>query len=241
MTDRPDKRRPISFSESHIHLPRISSKERPLLDLTESINQFTLPPSPPGSVAVAAVADAAAVHQQPFWHTAHRWAIRFTMHIVMISLFETLFFWLFVSRTEDQALISLVNGYVANTLQQCSNFTSNQSIVVHEILQALINQTDVNAAASTAAASRAAINNTLLRNSWIYFGALLIGLSGLTGAAKLCHLQINWGYIIAENISLVTVLGLYEWMFFHTIIFRYQAISPPELDAMVIAELMNAC
>lgn len=235
MTDRPDKRRPISFSESHIYIPRIS---RPLLE-TESINQR--PPSPPGSPPGSAVAVAAAQQPQTFWSTAHRWAIRFTMHIVMISLFETLFFWLFVSRTEDQALISLVNGYVTNTLQQCSNFTTNQSIVVHEILETLINQTDVNAAAAAAAGQRATINTALLRTSWIYFGALLIGLSGLTGAAKLCHLQINWGYIIAENISLVTVLGLYEWMFFHTIIFRYQAISPPELDAMVIAELMNDC
>jgi hypothetical protein len=222
-----DKRRPISFSESDIYLPRISSKERSLLEM-ESINQ--LPPSPPAAASAATA-----------WQTAHRWAIRFTMHIVMISLFETLFFWLFVSRTEDQALISLVNGYVTNTLQQCSNFTTNQSIVVHEILETLINQTDVNAAAVVATTSRATINTALLRNSWIYFGTLLIGLTGLTGAARLYKLQINWIYIIAENISLVTVLGLYELMFFHTIVFRYQAISPPELDAMVVAELMNDC
>ena len=234
-----EKRRPISFSESDISLPRISSKERPLLDLSESINQFTLPPSPPVSVQPLQPLQQPL---QPFWlDTAHRWAIRFTMHIVLISLFETLFFWQFVSRTEDQALITLVNGYVSNTLQQCSNFTSNQSIAVDDILHELFNQTSINDAGVTAAHGRATINAALLQTSWIYFGVLLMSLSGLTGAAKLRKLQINWLYIIAENMTLVTLLALYEWMFFHTIVFRYQAISPPELDAMVVSEILNAC
>lgn len=230
-----DKRRPISFSESDIYIPRIS---QPLLDLSESINQFTLPPSP---VSVQPLSLQLQL-PPPFWlDTAHRWAIRFTMHIVLISLFETLFFWLFVSRTEDQALITLVNGYVSNTLQQCSNFTSNQSIAVDDIIHELFNQTSINDAGVSAAQGRATINAALLQISWIYFGVLLMSLSGLTGAAKLRKLQINWLYIIAENLSLVTILALYELMFFQTIVFRYQAISPPELDAMVVSEILNAC
>jgi hypothetical protein len=230
-----DKRRPISFSESDIYIQRSS---QPLLDLSESINQFTLPPSPPVSVQPLEPLQT----QPPFWlDTAHRWAIRFTMHIVLISLFETLFFWLFVSRTEDQALITLVNGYISNTLQQCSNFTSNQSIAVDDIIHELINQTSINDAGVSAAQGRATINTALLQTSWIYFGVLLMSLSGLTGAAKLRKLQINWLYIIAENLSLVTILALYELMFFQTIVFRYQAISPPELDAMVVSEILNAC
>jgi len=36
-------------------------------------------------------------------------------------------------------------------------------------------------------------------------------------------------------------LGIYEWMFFSTIVLKYQAISMQELDRMVVDEFMAQC
>ena len=41
--------------------------------------------------------------------------------------------------------------------------------------------------------------------------------------------------------ALVTILGIYELIFFRFIIFKYAAVSVSELDAMVIDELSNTC
>jgi hypothetical protein len=104
-----------------------------------------------------------------------------------------------------------------------------------------INQTRVTAAGMEAATARADFNYILSRNSWLYFGALLILFSGL--AIVGCHRQytIHWKELIGENLALVIFLGLYEWMFFSTVVIPYESISVPELDRMVIDELANTC
>ena len=40
---------------------------------------------------------------------------------------------------------------------------------------------------------------------------------------------------------MIVLLGLYELMFFKTIIYRYQNKSPPELDAYIVNQLQTVC
>lgn len=238
----PTFRRPVSFSESHIQLPRITSRERPLivgsledigLPLEETASSSTLVPSPLGLSPTPLL---------PPWHqTAHRWAIRFILHIVLISLFETLFFWLFISRTEDDALIGLVSSYTGNLLNACQNLTATQRVAVLDVLNLFINSTATDTAGTAAAADRATFNGILLRNSWLYFGGGVALLATTVGAALWRRLQMRWGQIFAENLVLVLMLGAYEWMFFRTVVLRYQAVSPAELDRMVVDQVESTC
>lgn len=177
----------------------------------------------------------------PWHHTAHRWAIRFILHIVLISLFETLFFWLFISRTEDDALIGLVSSYTGNLLSACQNLTAPQRTAVLDVLNLFINSTTTDTAGAAAAADRAAFNGILLRNSWLYFSGGLALLATTVGAALWRRLQMRWGQICAENLVLVLMLGAYEWMFFRTVVLRYQAVSPAELDRMVVDQVEDTC
>lgn len=152
-----------------------------------------------------------------------------------------MFFWLYVSKSEDKALIGLVNTYATAITNGCTAMTPTDRQVMSDILAALINTTAVDSAGQVAATERTAFNDTLLRNSWLYVAGLLGLVATLTVAASRTGRQIPWRLVIGENVALVACLGLYEWMFFHTIAFRYRAVTAAELDRLVINEFNAAC
>ena len=53
--------------------------------------------------------------------------------------------------------------------------------------------------------------------------------------------KIKWKHIILENFVLVMFLGLYEFMFFETIIKNYVVESPQEISALFIKSLQQQC
>jgi hypothetical protein len=161
--------------------------------------------------------------------------------MALISLFETIFFWQFVSVSEDQALIGLVDSYTSGIFTTCAILTAQERVAVDDVFDLFINRTIVDQEGALAVATRTAFNHGLVQKSWAYFG----GASGMFAAlAVLAHIQgrqIHWRHIVAENLCLVTVLGLYEWMFFHTIVFPYKSISIPELDQHVVDGFQQNC
>ena len=173
--------------------------------------------------------------------TIHRAALHFTFHLLLISLFETLFFWLFVSQQEDSALSGLVNNYTGKAFAVCSNLTVSQKADLRSWFGLLFNATLLLDNAAIASTDRRAFNSALLRNSWLYFGGLATTFGLLTSTALLRRMTVRWGHLIGENLTLVALLGLYEWMFFRTVALQYRAITPAELDGMVVTEFQAAC
>jgi hypothetical protein len=223
------KTRPVSFSENDIRLPKLTSSfsiQEPLL--------LQLPPSPP-STHIHTVTP----KKDSWGPLLHYWALRFSFHLSLISLFETIFFWTFISKSEDQALINVINGYTSGIVSSCRNLTASDKQVVADIIALFLNQTTV--AQNNALEHRNAFNQVLVRNSWLYFGGITTLFVGLSVSNRLCKNDVNWRNLILENLALVSLLGLYELMFFSTVILKYQSISIQELDGIVIGELMAAC
>jgi len=238
-------RRPISYSESHIHLPKFQdARAKPLL-LHESVSSASLTEisTPPRSDTGTSTSTGTGtdIQSKSMFIAAHLWAIRFSLHLVLISLFETIFFWQFVSKSEDAALTGLVSTYAGGVLAACRSLSPAQRVAVDDVFDLFINQTMVDTAGVFAAQTRATFNGVLLRNSWLYFGGLCTLFASLSAAAIALKRDIRWAHIVGENIALVSLLGLYEWMFFHTIIYQYEAISPAELDRMVVDEFQANC
>jgi len=226
--------RPMAYSESHMHIPRIQSNLAPLLI-------SDIPPIAPSHRRGSPGAPPIVTPPRQWIPFVHWWALRFTFHLTLISLFETLFFWHFISASEDNALVSLVQTYTQDVLNNCANLTSQQRVIIREVVDLFINQTTADEIGATALTRRGAFNDTLFRNSWLYFGGLLFLFTALAAAGHSKRYKTEWRALITENITLVTLLGLYEWMFFSTVILRYQAISMPELDRMVIDEFQMQC
>jgi len=203
--------RPISYSEGHLYIPRI-----PLLQ--------ELIPEPPAPSPIL-----------------YDTGLRFSLHLTLISLFETLFFWHFVSNSENAALITLVENYAQGILTSCAALTPQQRAGFRAIVDLFINQTITDTLGNRALQGRTAYNATLLRKSWLYFAAILSLFSGLAAIGRYKQYKTKWRPLIAENVGLVAILGLYEWMFFSTVVLKYQAISMPELDSLVFDEFQQRC
>jgi hypothetical protein len=247
--------RPPSFSESHIYLPRlprVESNQKPLitlapLDLATIVDEFSInrsPPrrSPPETPAPTVELTPTPAHTPIPWSVrAHTWAVRFALHLTLISAFETVFFWLYVSKSEDTALTSLINNYVDGAIQGCRNLTVPQRAEASAVIAALFNATAINAAGIAAAADRAAYNDALLRNSWLYCSAIAFLFIVLSAGAGFRRISIKWSHVVGENVGLVALLGVYELMFFRTVVFNYRATTMEELDQMVVGELTGAC
>ena len=235
-----DTRRPTSFSEGAISLPRVESSQKPLMLHVGSINSdvFTVgneapPVDPPEPVQIAS-------HRNFYIDTAHRWGIRFSLHLSLIAIFETVFFWRVVAQSEDDALTGLIGSYTNNIVASLANMSATDRNATAVILNVLVNIATVTSQGATAAVDRSDYNNTLLARSWTYFG-VIAGLSALlSAAAPLRSLPIRWRHVILENFVLVTFLALYEWMFFHTIVFKYRAVSTEELDSNIINQISHA-
>ena len=221
------KTRPVSFSENDIRLPRFTSfsLQEPLL--------LQLPASPPSLV------NAITPRKENWGPLLHYWALRFSFHLSLISLFETIFFWNFISKSEDQALVNIINGYTSGIIHSCQNLTVTNKEIVADIIALFLNETTAASVASSA--TRNAFNAVLVRNSWLYFAGITTLFAGLSVSNYLCKNDVNWRNLITENLTLVSLLGLYEWMFFSTVVLKYQSISIQELDTMVVYELLAAC
>lgn len=146
-----------------------------------------------------------------------------------------------MSTSEDAALIKLINGYAAGLLRNCATLSPHQQEVVREFVSLFINQSVVDNLGLVAAEHRNTDNAVLLRNSWIYFGGLCGLFTAIATSAKMWKRDIRWSHLAGENVALITILGLYEWMFFRTVIFKYESVSMPELDSMVMDEFEAQC
>lgn len=227
------QRRPPSFSEGAISLPRVDSSQKPLMLHVRSYeggepishSPSLIPPPEPRNF---------------YLDTAHRWGIRFSLHLSLIAIFETVFFWRIVAQSEDDALTGLIGSYTNNIVANLANMTAADRNTTATILNALVNIATVTSQSAVAAGDRTTYNNILLAHSWIYFGAIAGLCTILSAAAPIRRLPIQWHHVILENLVLVTFLALYEWMFFHTIVFKYRAVSTEELDSNIINQISNA-
>ena len=110
-----------------------------------------------------------------------------------------------------------------------------------DLVDMLVNQTQVASQGAEAASARDLANGALLTNSWVYVGSLVVLTGGLAAGAKYRRLPVHWRQLVCENLGLIIVLGIYEYMFFSTVVYPYQSISQPELDRMLLTEIDASC
>jgi hypothetical protein len=168
-------------------------------------------------------------------------AISFLFHILLISIFETLFFFLFISKSEDTGIQNTINGYVQGVVSQCSRWSRNESAVITEFLTLFLNASDVLNAAARSGEKRRYYNFMLQVQAWVYVLILTLVFTITALAYSIRDVKIKWKSVVADNICMILLLGLYEYFFFRTIIYKYQSLSDSELDGYIVAQLQTQC
>jgi hypothetical protein len=167
--------------------------------------------------------------------------MRFLFHITLISIFESVFFFKFISKMEDSGIQNTIGGIIKNIASSCQNFTAIEDTVATDILSIFINVSQINSQANQDFLARNAFNNILFVRAWIYVGCLSGLFCAFTAYVKLRNIKIYWRYLLLENLGLVLMLAAYEYMFFSTIIFQYEPLSGSELTQQALQEIESSC
>jgi hypothetical protein len=167
--------------------------------------------------------------------------IKLLLHIVLISIFETLFYFLYVSSLENNGIEKTVNTFINDAVTNCMNISPLEIQIIDDFLDPYINATQVITKGNNALIQRMIYNELISRRAWAYVGGLMGLFMVLTVYIRCRRIKINWWYIIFENTSMVVLLALYELMFFNTIIYSYEPISTDEISRDAIRKFQGSC
>ena len=167
--------------------------------------------------------------------------LRFLFHISLISVFETIFFFRYVSTLEDTGIINTMNSFSTSLIQSCTNISLSERTIINLYIGPFINRTKVLENGIYMFGVRQLKNNQLLIRSWVYVGSMGSIFAIFYILAKAKKMNINMYTLIFENLGFVTMLALYEFMFFSTIIMPYAPISSQEILLNTVLSLESQC
>jgi hypothetical protein len=167
--------------------------------------------------------------------------LRFLFHITLISVFETVFFFLYISTLEDSGITKTIDYFINSAVDSCKNFTQEEIVISNTILQSLFNTTQIALQANSAYMYRLSFNHVLFKQSWVYVGVLGCSFLILTAYSRIRSIPVQWLPLILENLGLVFLLAAYEYMFFSTIIFPFKPLSAEEISESALQKLNTTC
>ena len=167
--------------------------------------------------------------------------VKLLLHITLISIFETLFYFLYIASLENNGIEWTINAFINGAVNECQLMNATQVQQMNHILDKYINASNIIRIGNLQESFRILYNTTISLRAWMYITILSGLFSIVTVYIKCRRIKMNWTYIILENTSMVLLLGLYEFLFFDTIIYPYQPISTDEIERNMIQQLQNGC
>jgi hypothetical protein len=213
------KLRPKSFSEGHGIINQFPKSE-------EIINYSEIPES---------------VNPIVKTNILYTKIIGFLFHLVLISVFEVIFFNYYIIQYENNAIISLVNQLATPIINSCNTLSPINKIRVDDFIDVFINETTINSNAISDYNIRQEFNQKLYIKSIYYcLGVILVFFMSLFSNIYFKQ-KIDFLMVILDNIVMISILGIYEYIFFSNIIFKYMTISPNELIKIIMGNLLQSC
>ena len=146
-------------------------------------------------------------------------------HIFIFSIFESIFFWVYITDQEDGAIENQFDDIIDITDIICKDINSNFNFYpIYEILEK--NRKNYN--------NDTSITTTYMLNMYLLF--LIILFNGI-----MKYLKMNIGKknieLIKNHSLLFLLLFLYEYIFFKTIVYTY---TPKSINK-ILKKFMNIC
>lgn len=231
-------RRPPSLSESCAWTPE--NVERTVLQHNRSGNVVSLKGVqviPEHSIHPPILAE----HRRTCETITIQILLRFLFHITLISIFETVFFFVYVSSLEDGGIIKTVDVFINNAVSACVTLSPEEKNIVNYVLSQYINVTQVVSTADAVYGQRQLANRATSNQAWIYVGGLGSLFLVFAAYGYIRKIKVAWTSLFCENMGLVLMLAAYEYMFFSTIITPYNPISGEEIERNAILTLNAQC
>ena len=160
--------------------------------------------------------------------------IKSAIHLFFISIFETIFFFYYVSVTENQGILTTIDTYYTPIVNSCPNWSPLAKEFLYTLLTQNQTYADIILQGQSGLTQRNQHNRSLFEKSLgasgFCFGIVLLGSMWL----RVKEVPVRWWVVYLENISMVVLLGLYEYFFFRVIIYNYGTLSTPELNEHLV-------
>jgi hypothetical protein len=167
--------------------------------------------------------------------------IKLLLHITLISVFETIFFFLYVSTLENKGIEKTVSSFINGATSSCANLTKPEIELVDDLLEPFINVTEIIKNGDDTTVNRTQFNNQIMLQSWYYVVGLFAFFILTLGYIKVRKVKIKWQSVILDNLAMVLLLAIYEFMFFETIIYNFQPLTASEISRNAIQRLQDVC
>jgi hypothetical protein len=163
----------------------------------------------------------------------------FIFHLLLISIFEIVFFFNVIVKYENMALYDLADSYINPIINSCKTLNQTDRNIFNSIFNYIVNVSEINQNGYTELNSINIYNNNILLLAWVFVIILFILFTILFLINYICKYKIKMHKIIIDNIFMICFLGLYEYMFFNTIIIKYKDIDSNILTKYVVDKINN--
>jgi hypothetical protein len=166
----------------------------------------------------------------------------FFLHLFLISLFELIFFFGFVTKFENKAIVQLIGEITNTAISSCNLLDTSDKQIIDYFLNRIVNSEQLLINSNNDMVERNLYNNSLLIIGIAYF-LVLLSLNIFIFSINRCYFKrnINYKNICIDNCIMIILLGLYEYMFFSYIVFQYQTSSTNELVYDVYNQVNATC
>jgi hypothetical protein len=167
--------------------------------------------------------------------------IGFTFHLVLIATFELIFFNYYIIQCENNAVISLSNQLVQPILNFCNKLDNTTKIIVDSFINLFVNETVISNNALSDKNLREKNNIKLYDLSIVYYSVVISVFVFILLINCILKKKIDIVMIFIDNLIMICILGIYEYLFFQNIIFKYMTLGPNELIKNVMVNMLNTC
>lgn len=158
-----------------------------------------------------------------------------SFHLLLISAFETAFYFLIVNKSEDAGILGTINTYYQPLVNHCQQTWGNGTRwFIQQLLKYELNQTLIDQLGDQARTQRESYNQHLLIMSSLYSAVWFAICLIVSGLVWWKGWPVPWVRMLTEHLLFVTLLGLYEFFFFRTIIYNYDTLSTKELNQYIV-------
>ena len=153
------------------------------------------------------------------------------LHVMLLFIFLTIFFWTVISKTESKSLYSEINKGIDSNI---SNIHFSDNILTPEAVKILKSYYS----GKNETVER---NNTMLLEFNIVIIVFIFIAFLITYAVRriFCKQSINFTEVIGENVLILVLVGIIEYFFFMNIASKYVPVLPSFLPNVVKKSIAN--
>lgn len=223
------KYRPPSYSEGYIDKFNYVDNKLKLLDISnfesDEINIKIIPNN----------------NKKNYLYYFYKRLLSFTFHLLLIAFFEIIFFFSVIVKYENIALYNMADSYINPIINYCQNLNQLDRTYFFDIFNLFFNSTIINSLANQDYVTRNDYNNSIILLSWIYVLIIFLIFIFLIAFNQFyLKIKINYKKILIDNFFMIILLGVYEYMFFNTIIIKYKNIDSSTLNQYLVNKI-NSC